>query len=108
MAGFAASGTITVDGIKKTKCLGFNSIGCVSMMSAKRNVLKGLANKLRAHLEGVEGWTQWRHLTEMMRDYWLDEVIDILQWEVLEGGKIARLHALSAHEFGNTLIRGLA
>jgi hypothetical protein len=77
-------------------------------MNAKRNVIRGLANMLRTHLEGQEDWIEWRHLSHIERRNWLDRVAETLHWEVLNGGRIARLHSLSASEFGNTLIGGLA
>ena len=108
MNGFAAQGSITIDGIKKTTKSGFNKDGCLSLMNAKRNVIRGLANMLRTHLEGQEDWIEWRHLSHIERRNWLDRVAETLHWEVLNGGRITRLHSLSASEFGNTLIGGLA
>ena len=108
MNGFAAQGSITIDGIKKTTKSGFNKDGCLSLMNAKRNVIRGLANMLRTHLEGQEDWIEWRHLSHIERRNWLDRVAEILHWEVLDSGRVARLHSLSASEFGSTLIGGLA
>lgn len=108
MNGFAAQGSIIIDGIKKTKKSGFNKDGCLSLMNAKRNVIRGLANMLRTHLEGQEDWIEWRQLSHIERCNWLDRVAEILHWEALDGGRVARLQSVSASEFGNRLIGGLA
>ena len=107
MKGYAARGSIIVNGIEKTKSSGFNDKGCKSLMNAKHRVLKGLANRLRAHLEGTEGWTEWRELNHIERNNWLNKVAETLHWDELKGGKIARLHSLSADEFSNALVGGL-
>jgi hypothetical protein len=107
MNGYAARGSITVDGIEKTKSSGFNETGCTSLMNAKHHVLKGLANRLRAHLEGTKGWTEWRDLNDIERSNWLDKVAETLHWDELKGGRIARLHSISADEFSNALVGGL-
>ena len=46
--GYAAQGSITVNGETLTKRCGFNADGCLSLQNAKRNVLKGLGNKVRS------------------------------------------------------------
>ena len=107
MTGYAARGSITIDGVTKTKSSGYNETGCLTMMNAKQNVLKGLANKLRSHLEGSEGWTEWRDLGNEQRNNWLNKVAETLEWNELKGGKVATLHEISADEFRNTLVGSL-
>ena len=106
MNGYAARGSITVDGLEKTKSSGFNDTGCTTLMNAKHKVLKGLANKLRAHFEGIEGWTEWRDLNHIERSNWLDKVAETLHWDELKGGRIARLHPISADVFSDALVGG--
>ena len=76
-------------------------------MNAKHKVLKGLANKLRAHFEGIEGWAEWRDLNHIERSNWLDKVAETLHWDELKGGRIARLHPISADVFSDALVGGL-
>ena len=73
-----------------------NQAGCASLQNAKRNVLKGLANKLRAYDEGVEGWVEWPKLSTTERQAWLDRVACILQWDELNGGRTAKMHTVRA------------
>lgn len=108
MNGYAAQGSITIDGIKKIKKSGFNKDGCLSLMNAKRNVIRGLANMLRTHLEGREDWIELRQLSHIERSNWLDRVVETLQWDELSGGRIAKLHPIMPTEFTKTFIGGLA
>ena len=106
--GYAAKGSITVNGETLTKRCGFNADGCLSLQNAKRNVLKGLANKVRSRLDATEGFTWWPRLTSVEQKKWLDKVAETLQWDQLQGGKVANLHSISASEFGRALVGSLA
>ena len=97
MPGYSAQGSILLPGGgKKTKRSGFGESGCASLQNAKRNVLKGLANKLRAYDEGVEGWVEWPKLSATERQAWLDRVACILQWDELNEGRTAKMHTVRA------------
>lgn len=106
--GYAAQGSITVNGETLTKRSGFNADGCLSLQNAKRNVLKGLANKVRSRLDATEGFTWWPKLTSVEQKKWLDKVAETLQWDELQGGKVANLHGISASEFSSALVGSLA
>ena len=106
--GYAAQGSITVNGETLTKCCGFNADGCLSLQNAKRNVLKGLANAVRWRLDASVGWTQWPKLTSVEQKKWLDKVAETLQWDELQGGKVANLHSISVSEFSRALVGSLA
>ena len=108
MNGYAAQGSITVNGETLTKRSGFNDDGCLSLQNAKRNVLKGLANKVRSRLDATEGWTEWPDLPPAAQNKWLDRVAETLQWDELQGGKVANLHSISASEFSRALVGSLA
>ena len=109
MSGCAAQGSVLVSvGITKTKRCGFNNKGCSSLQVAKRRVLKGLANMLRAYFDGTEGWTEWPDLPPVAQNKWLDKVAETLQWDELQGGKVANLHRISAGEFSRALVKSLA
>jgi len=96
-------GYIILNGIRKTKqCYG------LSTESAEQNVLKGLANVSRAILEGTEGWTYWPDMPPAAQNKWLDKVAETLQWDELQGGKVANLHSISAGEFSRALVGSLA
>ena len=106
--GYAAQGSVTVNGETLTKRCGFNADGCLSLQNAKRNVLKGLANKVRSRLDATEGFTWWPKLTSVEQKKWLDKVAETLQWDELQGGKVANLHSISASEFSRALVVSLA
>ena len=108
MNGYAAQGSITIEGTKKTKKSGFNKDGCLSLMNAKRNVIRGLANMLRTHLEGRMGWTEWPDLDIIERQNWLDRVAETLQWDELSKGRVAKLHPITPHELINSLTGAFA
>ena len=108
MNGYAASGSIIVNGITKTKRCGFNDGGCLSLQNAKRNVVRGLANKLRHQFKGTEGWTEWPNLCPDAQKKWLDKVAETLRWDELKGGKVVNLHRISVDEFSRALIGNLA
>ena len=74
--GYAAQGSITVNGETLTKRCGFNADGCLSLQNAKRNVLKGLANKVRYRLDATEGFTWWPKLTSVEQKKWLDKILN--------------------------------
>ena len=99
MGGYAARGTILFNGITLTKESGFGGTGCTSLFNAKMNVIKGLANKLRARTEGVEAWTYWPDLSDEERQGWLERVVDSLQWDELQDGREARLGHIDAYGF---------
>jgi len=97
MVSYSAQGSIILDnGVKKTKRSGFGESGCTSLQNAKRHVLKGLANKLRAYHEGVEGWVEWRDLSSSEQQAWLDRVACTLRWDELNGGRTANMHTVHA------------
>ena len=109
MNGCAAQGSVVVSvGVTKTKRCGFNNKGCSSLQVAKRRVVKGLANMLRAYFEGTEGWTEWPKLASVEQKKWLDKVAETLQWDELQGGKVANLRCISASEFSRALVGSLA
>ena len=106
--GYAARASTIIDGIIKTGESGFGGGGCSSMPIAKRRALKSLANQVRTHFEGRKGWTQWPKLTPVEQKKWLDKVAETLQWDELQGGKVANLHSISAGEFSRALVGSLA
>ena len=109
MNGCAAQGSVVVGvGVTKTKRCGFNNKGCSSLQVAKRRVVKGLANAVRWRLDASVGWTQWPKLTSVEQKKWLDKVAETLQWDDLQGGKVANLHSISASEFSRALVGSLA
>ncbi len=108
LRGYAAQGSITVNGDVLTKRCGFNDDGCLSLQNAKRNVVKSLANMIRWRLDATEGWTEWPDLSPAAQKRWLDKVAETLQWDVLQGGKVASLHSISAGEFSRALVGSLA
>ena len=108
MNGYAAQGSITVNGETITHRSGFNDDGCFSLQNAKRHVVKSLANAVRWRHDASEGWTQWPKLTSVEQKKWLDKVAETLQWDELQGGKVANLHSISASEFSRALVGSMA
>lgn len=99
MGGYAARGTILFNGITLTKESGFRGTGCTSLFNAKINVIKGLANKIRARTEGVEAWTNWPDLSDEERRRWLNRVVDSLQWDELQNGREVSLGHIDGSGF---------
>ena len=108
LRGYAAQGSITVNGEVVIKRCGFNADGCLSLQNAKRKVLKRLANAVRWRLDASIGWTEWPDLPPVAQNKWLDKVAETLQWDELQGGKVANLHSISASEFSRALVGSLA
>ena len=81
MSGYAARGSIVYNGEVLVKESGFNMTGCASSHEAKMRVIKGLANKLRSRIEGVEGWTSWADLSGVEQHVWLSRVAESIHWE---------------------------
>ena len=75
------TGFITANGVV-TKKTGFGN----TVEAAMKRVLRGLANMLRARLEGTEGWTDWPELPQAERRKWLDYVTENVQWDDSNGG----------------------
>ena len=63
------TGYITANGVVMTKTGSGNTVE-----AAMKRVLRGLANMLRARLEGTEGWTNWPELSQAEQKKWLDKV----------------------------------
>ena len=99
MNGYAAEGSIEIDGRILTKKSGFNEKGCSSLLNAKANVVKGLANKMRAHMEGVEDWIEWPDLSSEEKNIWSKRVAQKLTWETLQEGKRASLSKVTSTAF---------
>ena len=74
------TGYITDNGVVMTKTGSGNTVE-----AAMKRVLRGLANMLRARLEGTEGWTYWPDLPQVEQKKWLDKVAETLQWNELKG-----------------------
>ena len=74
------TGYITANGVVMTKTGSGNTVD-----AAMKRVVKGLANMLRARLEGTEGWTYWPDLPQVEQKKWLDKVAETLQWNELKG-----------------------
>ena len=74
------TGYITANGVVMTKTGSGNTVE-----AAMKRVLRGLANMLRARLEGTEGWTYWPDLPQVEQKKWLDKVAETLQWNELKG-----------------------
>ena len=76
------TGYITANGVVMTKTGSGNTVE-----AAMKRVLRGLANMLRARLEGTEGWTNWPELPQAEQKKWLDYVTENVQWNDSEGGR---------------------
>ena len=76
------TGYITANGVVLTKTGSGNTVD-----AAMKRVVKGLANMLRARLEGTEGWTYWPDLPRVEQKKWLDYVTERVQWDDSEGGR---------------------
>ena len=76
------TGYITANGVIMTKTGSGNTVE-----AAMKRVLRGLANMLRARLEGTEGWTNWPDLPQVEQKKWLDYVTERVQWDDSEGGR---------------------
>ena len=76
------TGYITANGVVMTKTGSGNTVE-----AAMKRVLRGLANMLRARLEGTEGWTNWPDLPQVEQKKWLDYVTERVQWDDSEGGR---------------------
>lgn len=74
------TGYITANGVVMSKTGSGNTVD-----AAMKRVVKGLANMLRARLEGTEGWTYWPDLPQVEQKKWLDKVAETLQWNELKG-----------------------
>ena len=74
------TGYITANGVVMMKTGSGNTVE-----AAMKRVVKGLANMLRARLEGTEGWTYWPDLPQVEQKKWLDKVAETLQWNELKG-----------------------
>ena len=74
------TGYITANGVVMTKTGSGNTVE-----AAMKRVVKGLANMLRARLEGIECWTYWPDLPRVEQKKWLDKVAETLQWNELKG-----------------------
>ena len=81
MSGYAARGSIVYNGEMLIKESGFNKTGCASIREAKMRVIKGLANKLRCRIEGVESWTPWVDLSGSEQLAWLNRVAEAIHWD---------------------------
>lgn len=103
MSGYAARGSIVYNGKMHIKESGYNEKGCSTMMKAKMNVVKGLANKLRCQVNGRENWTEWKYLPSAQQQAWLRQVAETLQWDELHGGKEAHLSHVDATGFRSAL-----
>ena len=75
------TGYITANGVVMTKTGSGNTVE-----AAMKRVRRGLANMLRARLEGTECWTYWPELPQAEQRKWLDYVIENVQWDDSEGG----------------------
>ena len=76
------TGYITANGVVMTKTGSGNTVE-----AAMKRVLRGLANMLRARLEGTEGWTDWPELPQVEQKKWLDYVTERVQWDDSNGGR---------------------
>ena len=76
------TGYITANGVVMTKTGSGNTVE-----AAMKRVVKGLANMLRARLEGTECWTYWPELPQAEQKKWLDYVIENVQWDDSNGGR---------------------
>ena len=76
------TGYITANGVVMTKTGSGNTVEV-----AMKRVLRGLANMLRARLEGTEGWTNWPDLPQVEQKKWLDYVTERVQWDDSNGGR---------------------
>jgi len=76
------TGYITANGVVMTKTGSGNTAE-----AAMKRVLRGLANMLRARLEGIEGWTYWPDLPQAEQKKWLDYVTENVQWDDSNGGR---------------------
>ena len=76
------TGYITANGVVMTKTGSGNTVE-----AAMKRVLRGLANMLRARLEGTEGWTNWPNLPQVEQKKWLDYVTERVQWDDSNGGR---------------------
>ena len=103
MSGYAARGSIVFNSEVLVKESGFHSKGCSTMLNAKIRVVRGLANKLRFRIGGVEGWTEWRDLPSAQQQAWLSRVAETLHWDELHGGKEAHLSHVDATGFRSAL-----
>ena len=81
MSGYAARGSIVYNGEVLVKESGFNKAGNASSHNAKMRVIKGLANKLRSRIEGVESWTPWVDLSGSEQLAWLTRVAETIHWD---------------------------
>ena len=103
MSGYAARGTILFNGQTLVKESGFTKGGCASLMNAKKNVVKALANALRHRVEQSEIWTEWRDLPWAEREEWSRRVALSLHWDELHGGTEARLTDSNHVRFRNAM-----
>ena len=103
MSGNAARGSIVFNDEVLVKESGFNKTGCSTLLNAKIRVVRGLANKLRSRIEGVEDWTDWPDLPSAQQQAWLSRVAETLQWNELHGGKEAHLGHIDATSFRSVL-----
>ena len=76
------TGYITANGVVMTKTGSGNTVEV-----AMKRVLRGLANMLRARLEGTECWTYWPDLPQVEQKKWLDYVTERVQWDDSNGGR---------------------
>ena len=76
------TGYITANGVVMTKTGSGNTAE-----AAMKRVLRGLANMLRARLEGTEGWTYWPDLPQVEQKKWLEYVSERVQWDDPNGGR---------------------
>ena len=76
------TGYITANGVVMTKTGSGNTAE-----AAMKRVVRGLANMLRARLEGTEYWTNWPDLPQVEQKKWLDYVTERVQWDDSEGGR---------------------
>jgi len=76
------TGYITANGVVMTKTGSGNTVE-----AAMKRVLRGLANMLRARLEGTECWTYWPDLPQVEQKKWLDYVTERVQWDDSNGGR---------------------
>ena len=76
------TGYITANGVVMTKTGSGNTVD-----AAMKRVLRGLANMLRARLEGTECWTYWPDLPQVEQKKWLDYVTERVQWDDSNGGR---------------------
>ena len=89
-----------------------NADGCLVFATMLFIILKEESERVSkyvtSHHEGTEGWTEWPDLPPVAQNKWLDKVAETLQWDELQGGKVANLHSISASEFSRALVGSLA